>query len=363
VISFLLVVLAVIYGSRLVYALLRRLARRTPTTFDDALLEAIRPQIRLLIAAIGFQVVTLQLEFITGFWEQVLRLTYFLLYWLVAITTFWRSIDFSVRWYIERKGDDIDVHLRDQLLPLVTRLGHLSLIVVAIGVLLAYFGVNLLAVGGVLGLTGFAISLAAKDTITNIISGIVIMFDAPFAVGDRIDIPPLGMWGDVVDIGIRSTRVVTRDNRLIIVPNASVVDSHVVNYSQPDPTYRLQVDLGIGTGMDIPWVKRVLEDAVRGVDGVLADKPVQVLFTGFGDWSNTFRVRWWVATPGEKRGSVDSVCAAIQKTANEKGIDMPVPIYSLDNRVKIRSEDAALAKVPAVSESEEDRSRAKVVDN
>jgi len=234
---------------------------------------------------------------------------------------------------------------------------------VAIGDLLAYFGVNLLAVGGVLGLTGFAISLAAKDIITNIISGIVIMFDAPFAVGDRIDIPPLGMWGDVVDIGIRSTRVVTRDNRLIIVPNASVVDSHVVNYSQPDPTYRLQVDLGIGTGMDIPWVKGVLEDTVRGVDGVLADKPVQVLFTGFGDWSNTFRVRWWVATPGEKRGSVDSVCAAIQRTANEKGIDMPMPTYSLDNRVKISSEDAAaLAKVPAVSESEQDRSRAQAAD-
>jgi small-conductance mechanosensitive channel len=108
----------------------------------------------------------------------------------------------------------------------------------------------------------------------------------------------------------------------------------------------------------------VLEDTVRGVDGVLADKPVQVLFTGFGDSSNTFRVRWWVATPDEKRGSVDSVCAAIQKTANEQGIDMPVPIYLLDNRVKITPEvAAALANVPAASESEEGRPRANAGDN
>jgi MscS family membrane protein len=346
-ISLLLVVLAVIYGNKLVADLLRLITRRTATTLDDTLLEALRPQIRWLIAAIGFQIVTVQLKFITGFWKYLLQGTYFFLYWSVSMATVWRAIDYSAHWYIEKLGPDIDPNVRDQLLPLGIRLGHLFLVLFGIGILLSHFGVNLLAVGGVLGLTGFAISLAAKDTITNIISGIVIMFDAPFKIGDRVDIPALGTWGDVQEIGMRSTRVVTRDNRLVIIPNGLVVDSQVVNYSQPDPTYRLQVDLGIGTSMNVPWVKQVLEDAVRGVDGVLADKPVQVLFTGFGASSNTFRARWWVATPGEKRASVDSVCAAIQKTADEKGIDMPVPIYSLDNRVKISQEDAAaLPKAP-----------------
>jgi small-conductance mechanosensitive channel len=165
------------------------------------------------------------------------------------------------------------------------------------------------------------------------------MFDTPFHVGDRIDVPDLDTWGDVIDIGIRSTRVVTRDNRLVIIPNSSVVDSQVVNYSLPDPTYRLQVDLGIGAGVNVPWVKKVLEEAVRDVEGVLADKPVDVLFTGFGDSSNTFRVRWWVASYGEKRRSTDAVCAAIQATADSEGIDMPNPIYNLDNTIKIGDDD------------------------
>jgi small-conductance mechanosensitive channel len=116
--------------------------------------------------------------------------------------------------------------------------------------------------------------------------------------------------------------------------------------------------------VDIPWVKQELENAVRSVEGVLADKPVDILFTGFGDSSNIFRVRWWVSTPGEKRRVTDGVCAAIQKTANEKGIDMPVPAYALDNRVKLSPEDAAaLTKVSAVSESEQDSSRAKAANN
>lgn len=355
-IAFALVFLAVIYGGRLVSHLLGRLTKRTATTFDDALVEAIKPQIRWLIAAIGFQIITTQLKFVHGFWQNLLQITYFFLYWFVIMATFWRAIDVSVLWYVKLKGPDIDANLRDQLLPLARRLAHMLLGIIGLSTLLGYFfGVNLVAAAGVLGLTGFAISLAAQDTITNIISGIVIMFDAPFTVGDRIDVPALNTWGDVIDIGLRSTKVVTRDNRLVIIPNSAVVDNQVVNYSLPDSTYRLEIDLGIGSGMDIPRVKEELENAVRGVEGVLADKPVDILFTGFGDSSNTFRVRWWVSSPGEKRRVTDGVCAAIQETANEKGIDMPVPAYALDNRLKLSPEDAAALRQAAAAPKDKDR--------
>jgi MscS family membrane protein len=302
----LVIVLAVVYGSRLVHALLRRLTKRTATTFDDALLEALKPQIRWLIAAIGFQIATFRLEFISGFWESLLQTTYFLLYWFVGMATAWRALDYSVQWYTESLGPDIDPNLRDQLLPLALRLGHIVLGILGLGILLAHFGVNLIAVTAALGLGGFAISLAAKETITNVISGIVIMFD----------------------------------NRLVVIPNATVVDAEVINYSQPDPTYRLQVDLGIGYGENISTVKSILEETVRGVEGVLEDKPVNILFTGFGDSAMDFRVRWWVSSPGEKRAVTDAVCAAIQEAAEEKGIDMPNPTYALENTIKFGAEDA-----------------------
>jgi small-conductance mechanosensitive channel len=125
-----------------------------------------------------------------------------------------------------------------------------------------------------------------------------------------------------------------------MIPNTSIVDANVVNYSLPDPTYRLQTDIGIGAGENIPDVVRSLTEAVRAVDGVLADKAVDVLFTGFGDSSNTFRVRWWVPSYADKRRVTHRVCSAIQAVATKEGIDMPYPTYAVDNQLEISAEDA-----------------------
>ena len=207
------------------YALLRRLTKRTPTTFDDALLDILKPQIRWLIAAIGFNLVTIRLDFLSDFWTGLLQLTYFMLYWFVGMATAWRTIDFSVQWYDDRLGPDVDPHVRDQLLPWARRLGYIVLVILGLAILLAHLGVNILVLTAGIGLGGFAMSLALKDTITNIISGIVIMIDRPFKVGDRIELLTLEVWAEVLDIGIRSTRVMTRDYRLVIIPNSIVVDS------------------------------------------------------------------------------------------------------------------------------------------
>jgi MscS family membrane protein len=339
VIAIVVVVLAAVYGARLIIWLLRKLTRRTKTDIDQILLEAVKPQIGWLIAAIGFQIITSRLDFIEGAAKTILETTYFVLYLLVIVASAWRVGDAAVDWYEAKKGEELNKNLVQQVFPLLKRLSHMFLAIIFLVVLAGHFGVNVLAVSAALGLGGFAIALAAQDTISNIISGLVIMFDSPFKLGDRIDITGLDTWGDVVAIGMRSTQVRTRDNRLVIVPNTSVVDSTVVNYSLPDTTYRLQSDIGIGTGMDISKVQGMIRETVRQLDGILPDKPVDVWFTEFGDSSNTMRVRWWVASYAEKRRSTDSVNAAIQELANREGIDMPDPTYNLNNNVSLSEEE------------------------
>jgi small-conductance mechanosensitive channel len=283
----------------------------------------------------GFQFITLRAAFLSG---DVFETIYFLLYWFVAAAIAWRSIDFASAWYLDH-SDDKNHKLPESMVTLLRRLSQITLIFIASAILLGYFGVNILAVSAALGLGGFAIALAAKDSITNVISGFVLMFTQPFQIGDRIDVPAVDTWGDVVEIGMRSTKVITRDNRLVIIPNSAVVDNYVVNYSQPDPTYRLQTDIGIGSGENIADVVRILHDSVRQVEGVLADKNVDILFTGFGDSSNTFRVRWWVASYADKRRVTHSVCTAIQEAADKEGIDMPYTTFTLDNQLKINPDD------------------------
>ena len=80
--------------------------------------------------------------------------------------------------------------------------------------------------------------------------------DQPFRIGHRIEIEEIDTWGDVVEIGTRTTKIRTRDNRMVIVPNSTIGNNQVVNYTFPDPRYRIQVDIGIGYGTDIKTVRK-----------------------------------------------------------------------------------------------------------
>jgi MscS family membrane protein len=202
-------------------------------------------------------------------------------------------------------------------------------------IMAGHLGIDVLGVTAALGLTGFAIALALKDTITNIVSGLVIMISRPFAIGDRIDVPSLGVWADVVDIGIRSSTVVTRDNRTVIVPNSAVVDNAVTNYSRPDTSYRLQVDIGLGPAVDMRLAQEAIRTEVRGCESVLPERPVDVWFTGFSEYTNTVRVRWWVQSYAQKRSSTDAVSNAIVDVTSREGIAMPDPHLTLDGNIRM----------------------------
>jgi small-conductance mechanosensitive channel len=341
VVAFAIVALLAVFGGRLIVALLRRLTRRTEAELDDLLLEAVRPLIGWLIAAVGFQIATSQLDFLSDTASEILANIYFVLYLFVIVAATWRLGDVAVDGYISQREEELDENLVHQVVPLLKRVAHFFLAFIAVAVLATHFGINVLAISAALGLTGFALALAAQDTIANIISGLVIMVDGPFKLGDRIEITALDTWGDVVAIGIRSSRVLTRDNRLVIVPNSSIVDSAVINYSLPDSTYRLQSDIGIGNFMDIPKVQEQIRESVRKLDGVLPDKPVDVWFIEFGESSMTFRVRWWVESYGDKRRMTDAVNAVIQELALQEEISMPNPTYTLENRLSLSDEDVA----------------------
>jgi small-conductance mechanosensitive channel len=333
------ILLVAYYGGKLLYWLLRRIVRRSENDLDNQLLEVIKPQISWFLLALGFQIATRRLDFLNDGIQQLLQTSYFLLYLFVILATVWRAGDFLVDRYIANNAETMNQYLVTQLVPLLKRLAHIALVLIALLIAASYFGIDVLAISAALGLTGFAIALAAKDTITNVISGFVLMVSQPFKIGDRIDVPDLSSWGEVSDIGIRSTTVIMRDNRMVIVPNSSVVDNMVVNYSRPDSTYRLESDIGIGAAVDIPKVQEMIRDTVRSLDGVLPDKRVDVWFTEFADSSNTFRVRWWVASYAEKRSSIDMVNAAIQELATREKIDMPNPTYSLENKVVLNDEE------------------------
>jgi MscS family membrane protein len=304
---------------------IRRLTGLTKTTLDDAILDAIAPPLYWLAVIYAFQLALDRLTFV--FEELVVDAgqIYFVLYLLVGFALAWRLTVNIAIWY-EREGVSGDnAALSQQLMPFLRRVALIILSVIFIIILLDFFNVEVSGFVATLGIGSLAIALAAQAALSDTISGFVIMIDRPYRIGDRIEIQDINTWGDVEDIGLRSTRIRTRDNRMVIVPNSVISKSLVVNHSYPDTQYRIETHVGVAYGTDIEQARGVIVDAVKTVPGVLVTRPVEALFVEFGDSSLVFRVRWWLESYVDTRRMFDRVHTAIYNALNEARIEIPFP--------------------------------------
>ena len=335
--SLLTVLAGYLIGTWLIRRVLLRIVRRTPTEFDDRFLAAVGDDVRWLVVLLTLYFATIRLTFVSAELKTFLKDAYFVIGLLLVVRIVFRLIDLASSWAREHSSA---VGRKDELEPLIVLLTRLAGVVVAvlgISILLSYFGVNVAAFATALGLGGLALSLAAKDTVADAIAGFIILVDRPFRIGDRIEIQGVGTWGDVVDIGLRTTRIRTRDNRLVIVPNSVVGANQVINYSYPDPQYRIETHVGIAYGTDIEAARRIIVETVRKVENVLPDRPVDALYIEMGDSAMVFRVRWWIESYVDTRRVIDRVHTALQHALDEAGIESPYPTQNVN--VQVRAKD------------------------
>lgn len=329
-ISTLIVLFGYLVGTWTIRRLLPRAVRSTPTQFDDDLLKIIGDDVRWLVVLLALNFATGRLVFLGAELKSVLRSVYFVVALALVMRMTWRLINLAdqvARQWAERQERELQL---GPIIDLLVRACRFAAVVAGVSVLLAHFGVDVTAIAAVVGLLGLAIVLAARDTIADIISGIIIFVDQPFRVGDRIEVEAVGTWSDVVEIGLRSTRMVTRDNRMLIVPNSVIGGNEIINYSFPDPTYRVQTDIGVSYDADVEDARRVIIETVRQIDGVMPDKPVDALYNEMGDSAMIFRVRWWIESYAGRRRAIDRVHTVMQSALNAAGIAAPFPTQSLD---------------------------------
>jgi small-conductance mechanosensitive channel len=194
---------------------------------------------------------------------------------------------------------------------------------------LSFWNVNVTAFIAIIGIGGLALSLAAQDVINDFINGFLIWLDRPFRIGDRIEIQGKETWGDVTDIGARTTRIRTRENVMAIVPNSVIGKNQVINFTYPDPTFRTEIEFQLDYKEDLNKVRRVVVEAVRSVEGVIEDEPVDALFRDFGRSTIIFQVRWWIDSYNDTFLITDEVNSAILDSLREAGIEIAVPIQEI----------------------------------
>ena len=328
-----LVVAGYVFGTLLIRRVLPRVVIRTPSTLDDELLKAIGPDLRWFMVLFALHFATKRLLFLSPGLKTLLADAYFIIGLALIFRVTWRVINVASGWYRERLEQEERLEELDPVMTLLVRMARLTVIIFGLLILLSHFGINVTGFAAALGIGGLALSLAAQDTLADGISGFIILVDRPFRVGDRIEIQGIDTWGDVVEIGLRTTRIRTRDNRMVIVPNSIIGKNQVINYTYPDPRYRIQIHVGIGYGSDIEQVRRIITETVRQVEGVLPDRPVDALYVDRGDSAMIFRVRWWIESYEDTRRMFDKVNTALEKALSGAGVNMPFPTQDLNIQI------------------------------
>jgi small-conductance mechanosensitive channel len=239
-----------------------------------------------------------------------------------------RMTDESLNWYGARVAEKTGARLDRQILPLVEKVFVIFLIGAALIAILKHFGYDILSLLTAFGIGSLAIGLAAKDTLANMISGFTLMIDRPFRIGDRIQLAS-GQWGDVVDIGLRSTRMQTGDNTLLIIPNSDLCNSTVVNMAFPDVKGKGRINLGVAYDSDVKLVKSQLVQIAGEVPEVLSDPPPEAFFVSFGDSALNVSLFFWVEDYTKVFAASDMLNNLIITRFRETGIVIPYPIRTV----------------------------------
>ena len=199
-------------------------------------------------------------------------------------------------------------------------------VVIAVGVIIIVqsAGIDLSALTLLAGAAGVGIGFGLQNIINNFVSGLIILFERPIKIGDRVDVG--SVHGDVVSISARATTVITNDNIAIIVPNSEFISSRVTNWSYQDRKVRFDIPVGVSYSCDPDVVTQLLIEVANKHDGVLTTPKPTVLFEEFGDSSLNFALQVWTrqyaTLPRVLRSELNYAIARIFK---QNDIEIPFP--------------------------------------
>lgn len=193
------------------------------------------------------------------------------------------------------------------------------------------------------GVIGIAVGFAARDTLANLISGVSIIADAPYKIGDYI-ILDTGERGVVTELGMRSTRLLTRDDVEISIPNAVMGNAKITNESGgPAVEHRIRVPIGVAYGTEPEKIVGILEGIAREEEMMLDLPAPRVRMRGFGPSSVEFELLGWIPYPEQRGLATHRILMAIDKRFREEGVTIPFP-----------QQDVHIRSMPEAKRTEDD---------
>jgi len=306
--------------SLLISRILLRLTQWTDTDLDDQLVELIHRPVFVSVILIGFYVAIKILGWNPGLEHVLIALIQ------TAAIFVWTSAGFkftsTTLTGLSRLANRV-TWLEARTLPLFDNLSKIVVFGAATYCLLVTWELDLSAWLASAGIVGIAVGFGAKDTVANFFAGIFILADAPYRIGDFI-ILDTGERGRVTHIGLRSTRLLTRDDIEVTVPNAVMGNTKIINETGgPHKKERIRVKIACAYGSDIDHVKKVLVECALHVDGVCTDPEPRVRFRAFGPSGLELELLGWIDEPVLRGRVTDALNTEVYRRFNQEKIEIP----------------------------------------
>jgi MscS family membrane protein len=298
---------------------LQRFAKKTKTEVDDLILERTRSPLFYIILVYGLK---LSLSFLEA--GQIVDNIGNSLLALVFLFMILRVFDIIIESWGNSFAKKTKTNLDDILLPLFHKTIRVIFSIIALMWILKIWSINIGPYLAGVGISGLVLGLALQDSLKNVFGGVSLILDKTFRVGDKIKIDS-GDIGEVHDIGLRSTKIRTYDNEIIVVPNGNLANSKIQNFTKPSSKIRVTVEFGTDYGSDIKEVQKIVMKTITGLKDILEDPLPVVQFTEMGDFALNFKARFWVSNWKNSYGKQLEATELIYNALNKAKIGIPFP--------------------------------------
>jgi len=316
--------------TRLVWTrVLLPIARMTRTTLDVMVIEKTQHTIQLIALAgsldFGFRAGA---EYVPSFsshasWNLCHEGVYVGLILSITLVLYEATVA-ATEWYGKKVAGNTEVTVDDQFLVLFHKTARVVFFFVAATIILEHLGIKITGLLATAGVASLALAFAAQETLSNMISGFVLMIDRPFKVGDRVELSS-GKTGDILEVGLRSTRIMSLDNTVITIPNAEVAKSQIVNLNLPNPHFKVRTTIGISYDADIKKAKDIIREVISSNEQVFKDPAPEIYFLEFGESSLNIYYECWISNHRNQRIVRDALNIAIKERFDQAGIEIPFP--------------------------------------
>lgn len=300
-----------------------KLTEKTKTDIDDIIIARTSKPLTYLSILVAFLLSFNEIYFADQVSTVITRIVLSIMIINLGYIVF-VIIDVALLRVWKKMAKNTETDLDDTLVSLVHSTIKGAFIVLIALYILSLWGIEIGPLLAGLGIAGLAVALALQPTLSNIFSGVGLILDKTFKVGDVIRIDS-GELGTVHHIGLRTTRIVTFDNEMIIIPNSKLADMKLENFFQPDLRVRVNVEFSTEYGVDPEYVKLIAIEEIEKINTIDKSQEVRVLFTSMGDNALLFKAMFWVDDIAKKWPAHQEAMSRLYRRLYKEDIGIPFP--------------------------------------